>query len=118
MFTFLLVGFAITNMLVFLHVGHWFRKLVSGLTDTEFFTMMCNPTPRLTTFRHVWLGRLVRCHACMGFWVGLGMSLVCGPNAYFCVDCGLYYADAVGDGLLVSGSNFIVWLVCRKLGAE
>ena len=115
LFFFILVGFSITNTLVFLHVFHWMRSLVSGLTDMEFSEAVSRRW--LTGFRQAYLGRLVRCHACMGFWVGVSLSLIgWGPISEY-MDL-LFPLDVIGDGFLLSGSNFFAWLVLRKLGAE
>jgi hypothetical protein len=112
---FLAVGFSITNTLVFLHVFHWLRVLISGLTDREFQ----NRTMRrgLQGFRQEYLGRLVRCHACAGFWVGVSLSLIGAGSISEYMDLS-FPLDVVGDGFLLSVSNFGFWLVLRRLGAE
>lgn len=112
---FLLIGFSITNALVFLHAFHWLRIFISGMTDWVF--SLAIKKRMLHGFRNAYLGRFVRCHACMGFWVGVSLSLLAGGfiNKYM----GLSFIEVViGDGFLLSGSNFFIWLVLRKLGAE
>jgi hypothetical protein len=115
LFIFLIVGFSITNALVFLHVFHWFRTLVSGVTDKRFERAVSNE--KLKGFRNGFLGRLIRCHACMGFWVGVSLSLGYGGFISKYMDLSSL-TDVIGDGLLLSGSNFVAWVVLRKLGAE
>jgi len=116
---FLLVRFSITNAIVFLHVFHWFRKLVSGLTDRQFYLATAfKQGQRLDGFREAYLGRLVRCHACMGFWVGLLLSVL--YKGFICryLDFLSVYDTVIADGFLLSGFNFCVWVVLRKLEAE
>ena len=115
MLIFLSCGFAITNAVVFLHAFHWWRKLSSGLADSEFEFLAAQG--HLRGWRAQYIGRLVRCHACTGFWVGAFLSLICGG---FIID----YVDipdisgVIGDGLVLSGFNFVLWVVLRKLGVE
>lgn len=98
-------------MLVFLHIFHWFRKLTSGITDEEF------RNKKLEGFREEFIGRLVRCHTCMGFWVGVFLSLFYESiSAQYIEFPSLSYV--IFDGILLSGNNFFVWLIARKLGAE
>jgi len=112
---FLLVGFSVTHTLVFLHVFHGFRSLVSGLTDREFDNRAIRRG--LMGFRQEYLGRLVRCHACMGFWIGVSLSAGYGGFISGYMDLPFLH-DVVWDGFLLSLSNFILWLVLRRLGAE
>lgn len=111
----LAIGFSVTNTLAYLHVFHWLRSLVSGLTDREFNARVLRRG--LQGFRQEYLGRLVRCHACLGFWVGVSLSLIGLGSISEYVDLS-FPLDVVGDGFLVSGTNFFVWLVLRRLGAE
>jgi len=115
LFVFLAVGFAITNTLVFLHVFHWLRVLVSGITDKRFYRAASND--KLNGFRNGYVGRLVRCHACTGFWLGVSLSLVYGGFISRYMDLS-FPGDVLADGFMLSGSNFCVWVVLRKLGAE
>lgn len=112
---FLVVGFAITNTLVFLHVFHWFRVLVSGTTDLQFEVIAHRG--ELSGFRQKYLGRLIRCHACMGFWLGVSLSLMHGGFINRYMDL-FFPADVLGDGFMLSGFNFCLWAVLRKLGVE
>lgn len=111
---FFCVGFSATNILVFLHVCHWLRELVSGLSD-EGFRLKCKVGG--LSVREAYLGRLMRCHACMGFWVGVSLSALYGGfiTEYMVLS---FPADVIGDGLLLSFFNFLLWVVLRKLGAE
>jgi hypothetical protein len=111
---FLLVGFGITNSIVFLHIGHWLRRLVSGVSDTEFYSSISNRKalldfPTLKRFRIQFFGRMFRCHACMGFWVGSIFALS-------------YYhsplIESVLHGFALSAANFILWVILVKLGAK
>ena len=112
---FVAIGFAAANALVFLHVFAWLRRLVSGVSDTEFDEAAREG--RLKGFRRAWLGRLVRCHACMGFWIGVGISAWWGGLS----DEYLQFLGVIGtlaaDGLLLSGACFGIWVVLRRLGA-
>lgn len=113
---YIVVGFSITNSIVFLHIFSWFRRLVSGMSDSSFLQQ--SRTLSLRGFRAAWLGRLVRCHACMGFWVGAFLSAVCGGFINEYMEFGFPYSQHVADGLFLSGTNFMVWVALRKLGAE
>jgi len=126
LFLFLLIGFSVTNALTFLHVFLWFRTLVSGVSDKKFEhivsrdnddTVPYSVLKRFTLFRYEYLGRLVRCHACMGFWVGVCLSLLQGGFITEYMQCA-YDLFFLWDGFLLSGSNFFIWLIARKLGAE
>jgi len=113
---FLFVGFSITNAITFLHVSHWFRILVSGFDDDDFREY--SKQGKIEGFREEYLGRLVRCHACMGFWVGCFLSWYCGGfiDEYMTIRA---IPDAIiADGLMLSFFNFFTWLIFRKLGAE
>ncbi len=116
---FLFIGFAITNAVVFLHIGHGVRRLVSGLTDEEFLLRLdySSPAP-LTGFRQIYLGRLIRCHACMGFWVGLLLSLGLGGIFQRYVDVFPLLSAFFADGFLLSAFNFVLWVVLSRWGAK
>ena len=116
---FLLVGFSITNSIVFLHVFSWFRKLVSGLDDKQFHLAVERKRgQRLEGFRETYLGRMVRCHSCMGFWVGLVLSIT--YKGFICryVDFLFLYDTVIADAFLLSGFNFCAWVILQKLGTE
>ena len=116
---FLLVGFSITNAVVFLHVFHWLRHLASGMTDREFhIAVELKRGQRLEGFRNAYLGRMVRCHACMGFWVGLLLSILYSGFVCRYLDFLSLYDSVIADGFLLSGFNFCVWVMLRKFGAE
>jgi len=89
---FLVVGFAITNAVTFLHIGLPLRNLIN---DNIF-------------------GRLIRCHACFGFWVGFGMSFLYPLGFVF----DNIYLNAISDGLFLSGFNFMIWALLCFLGAN
>jgi hypothetical protein len=115
---FLFVGFSITNTIVFLHAFHWFRIGISGLTDDSFGRIVRNPRGfGLKGFRQKYLGRLVRCHSCFGFWVGVSLSFFFGSfiNRYMVLS---FPSDVIADGFLLSGFNFVAWLVLKNMGAE
>jgi hypothetical protein len=111
---FLAIGFSITNAMSFLHVSSWLRKAVSGLTDLQFSIKA--EQNELSGLRQAWLGRLVRCHACLGFWVGGFLSVLFQGfiSEYMEVS---FAGSVILDGFLLSGFNFVLWVVLRKLGA-
>ena len=111
-FIFLVIGFSITNTIVFMHVCAWLRKLVCGVDDATFRSQ-----PK-QGFRVGWLGRLFHCHTCMGFWVGVLLSYFHGGFIVEYVDSLGRVESAIGDGFLLSAFNFALWLVLRRLGAE
>ncbi len=113
---FLAVGFSITNAVVFLHVFSWLRKLVCGLSDKEFHKLAHGGM--LSGFRGGFLGRLFHCHACMGFWIGVLLSLRLGGIIVEHVSAISQLEGIVADGFLLSGFNFCLWVVFRKLGVE
>jgi hypothetical protein len=115
---FLAVGFSITHTVVFLHIFHWFRILISGMDDYVFNHRIHGAYDHLHGFRQRYLGRLVRCHACMGFWIGVVLSILYGGFITKYMSSGLIWIDVICDGFLLSGFNFFIWLVFRKLGAE
>lgn len=115
LFLFLFVGFSVTNAIVFLHVFAWFRKLVSGVSDADFRTLAFE---RRLSLRGATVGRLVRCHACTGFWVGGLLSLSHGGFIVDYIEALPGWEGAIADGFLVSGGNFVLWVFLRHLGAE
>ncbi len=114
LFLFLAIGFSITNAISFLHVSSLFRKAVSGLTDLQFFTKAKNCT--LVGFRQSVCGRLVRCHTCTGFWVGVFLSISYRGFISKYMEVSLLECIVL-DGLLLSGFSFVLWVVLRRLGA-
>lgn len=88
---------------------------MSGISDDAFSQLVSRK--ELLTWREANLGRLVRCHACSGFWVGMGISLwQCGFVSEFFI--GGMLEIAILDGFLLSGFNFCLWILLKKLGAE
>lgn len=61
---------AITKLYVF----KWFRELVTGISDKEFNRDVGTDLETSWGFRRKYFGRLFRCPACTGFWVGLFFS--------------------------------------------
>jgi len=116
LFIFFVVGFAITNTIVFLHVFSGVRRFFSGVQDYKFHIMARTNT--LKGFRLGVLGRFVHCHTCMGAWVGAFLSIVHGGfiSEYMCF--GVPWVVHIFDGFFLSGANFFAWLILRKLGAE
>jgi hypothetical protein len=115
-FVFLFIGYSITNAVVFLHVFHWFRRLVSGVSDYEFKTLAQNK--KLSGVRQTALGRLVRCHACAGFWIGVSLSFLVGGFIPEYMETVNEIVALSLDGFLLSGFNLFAWLIFRKLGVE
>jgi len=113
---FLAIGFSITNSIVFLHVFSWLRKLVCGLSDAKFFSLA--KERKLGGFRNAFLGRMFHCHACMGFWVGVLLSYRCDGFIVRHVESFGRFDSMIMDGFLLSGFNFVLWLVLIKLGAK
>lgn len=115
---FLVCVLSISHTIVFLHITHWFRKLVSGVSDGNFILYtMTGAFGKSNRFRNAYLGRLVRCHACMGFWIGSFLSLLYGGFIIDYVDVPII-VGIIGDGFFASIFNFFAWLILRKLGAE
>ncbi len=116
---FLSVGFAITNALAFLHVGRGFRRVVSGISDDDFLLRLeyMSPGP-LMGFRQSFLGKLVRCHACLGFWIGAILSLLLWGVTTEYLEAPSKPVCAIADGFLLSGFNFVLWVCLKKLGVE
>jgi len=115
---FVLVGFSITNAIVFLHVFEWLRELACGVDDFNFRKAMIRRQMIPCGFRVAFVGRLFHCHACMGFWVGVLLSFAHGSFILDHVGSISFYESVVLDGFLLSGTNFIAWVILRKLGAE
>ena len=107
-FLFLTVGFAITNALVYLHLFHWLRKLVSGVSDNKFCDLSLSGN--LYGIRQTVLGRLFRCHTCIGFWVGIVLT-------WIEFNWSIKVHPIIG-GFLLSGFNFILWTVLVRLGVH
>ena len=64
-----------------------------------------------------WLGELVDCYMCTGFWVGLSWSFL---GLGTCNELRFYPVDLIGlvaDGCLASGTTWIIFVVLEKLGA-
>ena len=115
---FVLVGFSITNAIVFLHMFEWLRQLACGLDDFGFRKAIFRNRVKPCGFRVTFIGRLFHCHACMGFWVGVLLSVAYGGFILDHIDSISLYESVALDGFLLSGTNFIAWVILRKLGAE
>lgn len=114
-----------------LYVGKWFREGISGIGDEQFYGQagsryedpdryLSDPKFKLPWsycevswgFRQSYLGRLVRCPACSGFWIGLVMSgaVFLDYMSYFSyVHCVMY---ALGGSAL----SILFWFILVKLG--
>jgi hypothetical protein len=90
------------------------RLLVSGMSDKEFFDKAHSGT--LCGFCEVYLGRLIRCHACTGFWVGIFLSLL--HEGFIHNRIANHWTGILFDGFLLSAFNFVFWIALRRLGAE
>lgn len=102
-------------MIVFQYVFSWLRKVVTGMSDEQFYQRIQAGT--ISGFRNAFLGRLFRCHTWMGFWVGgelyaLGAYGFIGDITHHAV---LGYILA---GLLQSVFNTVAWMALLKLGAQ
>ena len=120
LYLFLTIGFGITNAIVFLHIFGWLRKVLSGVDDGTFQRLAA--CKRLPHWRARFLGRLVRCHACMGFWIGMFLYvflyLATGDHMIEIVLTRLCIVNAVLCGFIQSAANFILWVFLRRFGAE
>ena len=115
LFLLLFIGFSVTNAVAYLHVFHWLRRLVSGVSDKEFYSVISSGE---VNFRVSFLGRLLRCHACFGFWVGVFLYSFNGnPIVEEMIVCGPV-VEVIGFGFLQLGFNSFAWLILRRLGAE
>jgi hypothetical protein len=111
----LFIGFSVTHAVAYLHVFHWLRKLISGVSDKEFYMVI---TSGEVNFRASFFGRLLRCHACLGFWVGVFLYSFNGnPIVEEMVVHGPI-VEAVCSGFLQLGFNSFAWLILMRLGAE
>lgn len=115
--TFTVICFAVSIAVTQLHAFGWLRRLVSGLWDKEWYPFIArdsqrndfDPTNhRIRKFRVFFLGRLIRCPACIGFWVGLTMSYYFYENLIL----------AVQEGFWALGINYIAWALLVKIGAK
>jgi len=114
-FFILCVGFSISHSIAYLHIFHWFRKFISGVDDKTFYRIIICKEVK---FRVGFFGRLVRCHACLGFWVGVFLYCFNGnPIVKEMITFG-QIAETVGFAFLQLGFNSLVWLILRRLGAE
>lgn len=115
---FVLASFGLSNALAFLHIGLPFRILVSGLSDKQFYLRI--KYDRLRGVRQTVLGRACRCHACIGFWIGAILSLGWAAQFDYALvgNVSVRIAQLVLGGLVASGSNFIIWVILKRLGAE
>jgi hypothetical protein len=111
----LVIGFSATNVIVFQHVFHWLRVIITGMADEEFYRHVKHGV--IFGFRRAFLGRLFRCHTCMGFWIGVAL---CGFGAYDFIGgvARNIFLEYVCAGLLQSVFNTVVWLLLLKLGAK
>ena len=111
----LLIGFSMTNAIVFQRVSHWLRTMVTGLDDSTFKMRVQNDC--LCGFRQEALGRLFRCHTCMGFWIGIGLSFVID----YPIDsnfAGIQWLEHIAAGFLQSVFNTILWVILLKVDVE
>jgi len=111
---FAIVGFGIANALAYLSIFSFYRKSVSGISDADFEQKVRDG--RLRGFRAVYLGRLVRCHTCTGYWVGVFLAYV--TDADILMTCGHVITRCIAGGFFLSCTSFFMWLVARRLGAE
>jgi len=121
MVEFIFVGFGITNAIVYLSVSEWLRKIISGISDEEFKSMLLLQRfkrDNTYSFRRRWFGKIVRCHACCGFWVGIFLSYLGYRDIFESVPRWVEIEIDICGGFLLSCSNFLIWLIARKLGAE
>ena len=112
-----LAVFGLANAIVFLHVGRPVRESITGVTDEEFRRRMGGHGGGLSSWRHSVIGRMFRCHACMGFWVGIPLAVLHWGVPPYCPDPALIKIS-ICSSLSASAFNFIVWTVLVKLGAD
>lgn len=111
--TLILATFGLSISITFLHVGYPLRLLVSGMADKDFRRAVKSSS--FSGFRQRVLARWIRCPACVGYWVGMGLSMWWWPEQLL-VWRGL--ADAACAGLVTCAANFIIWVVMLRLGAD
>jgi len=68
--------FGLTLAMTKLYVGKKYREIVSGISDLDFYTGHNNPFEESWSTWQSYVGRLVRCPACTGFWVGCLMAII------------------------------------------
>ena len=115
-FAFSMLSFSITHALVYLHVFSGLRKLIVGMSDDRFTYSL--ETQTLQGFRQQVLGRWIHCHACMGFWVGCGVSFLYGSVLSEILGPINLWVDTVADGFLASGCSFMIWSVLMRIDSD
>lgn len=119
LFLFLAVGFGVSNAIAYLRAFEWLRKVVSGLSDVQFEYSLKDEgetETRISVIRD-FFGHGIRCHACIGFWIGMILSMLAGSVSLGgLTDCRAI--AVVADGLLLSASNFVLWTVLSGIGAK
>lgn len=113
--------FGLTLVLTKLHVFKWFREGVSGVSDWDFDEMAGTREEDIYwEFRQSTIGRLLRCPACMGFWVGAAMALPYWFDLEYIAKLDLWWVCfyCFVSGLSASAFCMAGWLVFKKLGAE
>ena len=111
--------FGLTLAITKLHVFEHFRGLVSGISDYRFYDEARIPERDFEwTWRNAKIGRLVRCPACMGFWVGLLLAVPywVGAGLDFCP--WTWWAPVYWILMALSASAFciVAWMILKKLG--
>ena len=113
-----LAVFGLTNAITFLHIGKPIREFFSGVSDDDFYERArCVSGKGLQTWRHAFIGRLFRCHACMGFWVGIPLALFFQKADIFVIEYDVI-ASAICASLSASAVNFIIWALIHRFTGD
>lgn len=111
-----------TTAITKLYVGRPVRRWVSGLSDTRFESEIGTPKESWWGFRASILGRLVRCPACTGFWVGLIFASLVALDVVFSlssvVDAAVLGREVLFKGLGASAFCFAGGNWLEYLGAK
>lgn len=90
---FILSCFGVTNAVTSGKIFEWLRSLLQ-------------PIP--------WLGYMVKCPMCLGFWVGIGWAIVgIGPVIY-----SDYLAYLLSSGFISSGTCWVFRVILHRLGED
>lgn len=114
--------FGLTSAFSKFYVGKWLRETISRLTDKQFKDDVGTDKEECQWDRwQCYIGRLVRCTACAGFWIGLALAI---PYQVLYSDWAIEFGFHLGEMILkayfmalsASAFNIIGWMILEKLG--